>query len=475
MMTSGGDDASIVIDDDLAELFGDVPFLSGSNVEQETHSPHGSRAGTDLSAGEELQEYQDDEVTQSFPFDSALNCAIIPQPLWNGMIAASYSRYRSTDDSLLLPWEVGACADIFQVDRSPRLPNIQPFYQPALRGDTPEAAIESDRVSFTLQTGVCYIHAVSDTRDLDYFEEKREKLELACGKWMDMLSTHWEASDVGLLVRQGLCQDPSGQEAVETLKACFGTKSPSTILKRASTLRKFLTWHFNEFESRDVHVHPLPLVESDVWQFFRFLRVEREAKQRGFTTAASFLETVRFCKFTIGLHGCDEVLHSGRLLGFAAIEKREKGPTVQAPILEMCHLMRLHEILSLGTNPIDRLGAGTMLLCVYGRARWSDLRFVHHVEVEGKRNGALVLYTREHKTSAVGLRREQYLPLVVPWEGVVSEDWISTLLQVYSLVGLNIQQVPLGPFLPAPKAGGGFCARPLRPRRLQNGLDCYWP
>lgn len=37
----------------------------------------------------------------------------------------------------------------------------------------------------------------------------------------------------------------------------------------------------------------------------------------------------------------------------------------------------------------------------------------------------MVVYTQEHKTSAVGLRREQYLPLVIPWEGVVSEDWIS--------------------------------------------------
>ncbi|CAK9072681.1 Uncharacterized protein SCF082_LOCUS35722 [Durusdinium trenchii] len=40
-------------------------------------------------------------------------------------------------------------------------------------------------------------------RDLDYSEEKLEQLELACGKWMDILSTHWEASTVG----KQICQD----------------------------------------------------------------------------------------------------------------------------------------------------------------------------------------------------------------------------------------------------------------------------
>ena len=55
-------------------------------------------------------------------------------------------------------------------------------------------------------------------------------------------------------------------------------------------------------------MHAFPLVESDVWNFFKWLRVERQQKSRGFTTTSTFLETVRFCKFTVGLQGCDEVL-----------------------------------------------------------------------------------------------------------------------------------------------------------------------
>ncbi|CAK9078762.1 unnamed protein product [Durusdinium trenchii] len=79
---------------------------------------------------------------------------------------------------------------------------------------------------------------------------------------------------------------------------------------------------------------------------------------RGFTTASTFLEAVRFSKFTVGLRGCDSILQAGRILGFAAIERREKGPTKQAPILELVHLRKLHEILLIGCDPVDRLGAG---------------------------------------------------------------------------------------------------------------------
>ena len=44
---------------------------------------------------------------------------------------------------------------------------------------------------------------------------------------------------------------------------------------------------------------------------------------------------------------------------------------------------------------------------------------------------------------------------------MTGEDWLRIFLELYETAGLNIRKVPLGPLLPAPKAGGGFCARPL--------------
>ncbi|CAK9075613.1 unnamed protein product [Durusdinium trenchii] len=426
--------------------------LTGGLTRQEFNHPHGEQEYDASLVGGETVVSQDVRIErfnelESQHSNSCIN-TVVETSVWNSMIASAYDRYRAREATLSFPWEVGASAEIFQSNLGLSLPSISSFsIQPPAAVDRASESVP-EMFGSDIQPGVCYVHAVSDMKDLDYFEDKRLKLELACGKWMNLLSCSWDASIIGMQLCRDLRVDPSGKEATESLRACFGTKSPSTVLKRAATMKKFVTWHYEEFESRGVFVSPFPLTEQDVWAVFLHLRDERVRTSKGFTTPATFLETVRFCKFTVGLQGCDAILQSGRLLGFAAIERREKGPTKQAPILELVHLRRLHEILAIGSDPVDQLGAGAMLVCIYARARWSDLRYVHRVELEKGRNGAMVIYTQEHKTSAVGLRREQYLPLVVPWEGVISGDWISLFTQVYERLGLELHKVPLGPLIP---------------------------
>ena len=115
--------------------------------------------------------------------------------------------------------------------------------------------------------------------------------------------------------------DSSGTAAFETLKASFGIKSPQTLLKRASSLRRYFKWHAElRSDAREIQISPLPFSENDVWSFFHCLRNLRFENQRGFTNASAFLETVRFMKFTLDLREADAVLQSRRLLGFAAIE-----------------------------------------------------------------------------------------------------------------------------------------------------------
>lgn len=78
----------------------------------------------------------------------------------------------------------------------------------------------------------------------------------------------------------------------------------------------------------------------------------------------------------------------------------------QAPGLEIEHVKRLHAVLREGGNDLDRLGAGCFLICIYSRARWSDVRYIDHVEITERRFGSLTLFTVERKTASVGLRRE---------------------------------------------------------------------
>ena len=114
---------------------------------------------------------------------------------------------------------------------------------------------------------------------------------------------------------------------------------------------------------------PLPLIEEVVWRYFLFLKQQRLDSAKGFTVPSSFLEAVRFAKFTVDLSGTDSILGSRRLMGFSALERKAKGPTSQAPGLEPEHIRRLHEVLHTASNCIDRLGAGCFLICLYGCAR----------------------------------------------------------------------------------------------------------
>ena len=177
----------------------------------------------------------------------------------------------------------------------------------------------------------CYSHAVRNLKDLEYFETKTQQLDLACALWLEVLSQDWTASGVGTKCALALQQDSSGAAAFETLKACFGVKSPTTILKRVASFKKFFSWLACAGPPPE---SPLDLQESDVWDYFNWLRERRIEAGHGFTVCSTFLEAVPFAKFVAELHGADRILNSARLLGFSW-EKKLKGPTRQAPSLEL--------------------------------------------------------------------------------------------------------------------------------------------
>ena len=104
------------------------------------------------------------------------------------------------------------------------------------------------------------------------------------------------------------------RRSTKSATACFGTKGPSTAGDET---------RFNDEEIRIVTISKamafmFPLF---LWSNATHLRELCEVQDKSFTVPSTFLETVRFCKITLGLRGCDDILSSGRLLGFAAILK----------------------------------------------------------------------------------------------------------------------------------------------------------
>ncbi len=207
-----------------------------------------------------------------------------------------------------------------------------------------------------------------------------------------------------------------------------------------------------------LHEVPFPIQEWHVWSFINRL----EANLFGSTSGSDLLECLRFCKHMFGLQGVDDVLQSRRIVGLAALMRSSKKVKNQAPPLTLQQIHRLHEVLSSDPLIENRVMAGCCLFAIYSRARWSDLRCIDHMVMNTKNGeGTLEAFTREHTMSALGLRREQYLPLIAPAQGICHGDWTEEFRMAYEQAGLNLFAKPLGPLMKAPDGCGGWRQRGL--------------
>ena len=242
-----------------------------------------------------------------------------PQPTvedsqWQLGVTANFSQFAQQPEQLLFPWETGVFAQIFGSAELLSLPSARLPEPDSGLTDRVIAAVDAVETSEPGPLDSCYDKAVRNVQDLEYFENKHRLLELACGQWLELLSCNWSATGVGEILASDMQKDVTGSNAFETLKACFGIKSPQTLLKRASSLKRYFRWHSElRADAAELELSPLPFVEQDVWSFFHWLRNNRRETNRGFTNASAFLETVRFMKFTLELRDPDVVLLSRRL------------------------------------------------------------------------------------------------------------------------------------------------------------------
>ena len=75
--------------------------------------------------------------------------------------------------------------------------------------------------------------------------------------------------------------------------------------------------------------------------------------------------------------------------------------------------------------------------------------------------------------SALGLRREQYLPLIAPAQGICHGDWTNEFRVAYEQAGLNLFAKPLGPLMRAPNGRGGWYKRALTTEEAADWLRSF--
>ena len=298
-----------------------------------------------------------------------------------------------------------------------------------------------------------YPGVVRTAEDIGYREARDAKRALAVSNWWKLLATNVSASEIGLKVEREAHEGMWQEYGKELVDACFGVKSPNTLLKRYYSVNSFMEWCALDYDS-----DWLPLDERLVWLYVRHLKISQAAP----TKPASFLEAIRFCWFVLGTHGGQEVLDSFRVRGLSAQMFSQKKEWQPADILTVCEVKKIHHFMENEANHLtDRVIAGHLLHLLYTRARWSDLLAVKHAFIDSEKV-YFEMVTRAHKGAKGADAKAKLLPLVAPCMGVTG-DWACKYVQLREQAELPLPGETEASMLPAPSAisASGWSSRPM--------------
>ena len=201
--------------------------------------------------------------------------------------------------------------------------------------------------------------------DQTFPQQDSSRKTRAMTMWMETVMPYWRHFQVTRSIVSGVSDtEPTAQQVLETLEATFGRKSASALYSRALAVHRYLHWCLTH------GVQPFPMVERIVWSY-----VSELANLCRPSAASTFMRVVNFMRFTITPDGSPEIATSARISGKAVLALAGKRPVKRAPALTVKMVRALHLVLKDKRRHVyDRLCAGTFLIAVYGRCRWSDLR-----------------------------------------------------------------------------------------------------
>ena len=266
----------------------------------------------------------------------------------------------------------------------------------------------------------------------------------AIRKWAGIIMMYLNSFEIG---RQWDRLSPMGQALGDGLRHIFAGKATGTLHARASPILRYVMWCDKKGNSA------LPLSEATIYQFMC-----EHADTAAPTFLRSFLVAIRFSFHVLGVTGGDLVLASKRIEGCAREAYLKKRRTLQKDPLSVAIVEHLEKVVMADRYPDrDRVAAGCFLLCVFFRARFSDMMNLQDLildelivdgtaqgYIEGKVGRTKSAYTTEMKT--------RYLPMVAPCYGVTGLDWFSAWQEACIRCGK-----PKGesmPMLPYPSKSG---------------------
>ena len=350
------------------------------------------------------------------------------------------------------PWEKGRLSRVFG-DNSVvgvRTPVLEPAgYNPislSVKVSDGAELTPTIKVKEVLAGKAIFTSVVRKVADISYVDERKQKRSRAINLWWDLLSTVVDASEIGRKALAEAPVDDLASYAKEILDACFGLKSPGTLLKRYYSLKSYHDWCVS-FKT-DAWI---PMTETLAWEYVRWLKTSSAPA----TKATSFMEACRFCWFVVGVEGANLVESSFRVKGASNQMKASKRPWRPADLLTVQEVLKLHEVLeSEERHVVDRLFCGHMLHLLYGRARWSDLLATKHLHIDS--DGCyLEVQTQVHKGAKAADTKSRLLPVVTPCLGIAEGNWAKTYMKLREHCGLAPPMETDWHMLPAPLDDSG--------------------
>eukprot|EP00435_Cladocopium_sp_Y103_P030804 s3354_g7.t1 len=356
-----------------------------------------------------------------------------------------------------LPWEKGMWKHVFDggfqswpaADRSLHRPAFA--CAPVFQEESAEPAQKKVRVAADQKH---WKQVVTSLDVMTWSEQQDARLDTAIKRWYDVVLRF----PPGVAIRDQLSLLPNLADRLRAVRDIFSVKAPSTLIKRANSLQRFLGFLDNNGIG-------FPGTEGDLYRFFCLERNSGCPASR----LQAVVESIRFTEHVLGVGNLAQDLLSKRVVG--ASKFSAPGLRRQASPFTVAELVSLHAVLQdAGGDVWDRTMAGSALCAIYSRSRWGDLQ--HAEEMIGDPdvwNPAFIEFTvREHKTKRAGAWAEGYLPAVALAQGVTSDNWGCTWFAVRAQLGADVSQG--FPIMPAPNSDGEPTKRPLTTSEAGNWI-----
>ena len=357
----------------------------------------------------------------------------------------------ATLPQVLMPWQQGVFRDIFE--NPPALQCELPNPQVLLPLAEPVSSQASKLASQERPTAPLSQSSAGEAPSLESVSVLWAK---AIKKWQML----FEASPSTALCKQ--FNNMTLEERMSSLRDIFGSKSPHTVEKRATSLVRFLKWlQSAAFLDEEAVEEPLAPSEASVYRFCQHV----SAGAKGKLAAQGFVKALTFVRFVLAVPTMQQCL-SPRVQGLADRMAGEHDPAHQARDLTVLEVQFLEECVAHdGLHALDRFAAGVFLFQIYARNRWSDIRFIRSFEwdflqVQGQTEGYIEARSKDVKQSNRKKKQTLFMPLVAPVRGVhPTIVWGVAWKDVASKVGRRFDVSPLGPLLPAVDAEGKWLKR----------------